>query len=148
MANALYDKGRESFLRGEIAWQTNVIDVILVKVGAGAGEYDVDLAAHQFLEDVPVAARVALLSSNSVEGTALAGKTTTNGVADANNPVFEAVTGDPAAALVIYERQASNVETTSRLIAYIDTAAGLPLTPGGTDVTIEWDDGANKIFKL
>jgi hypothetical protein len=31
---------------------------------------------------------------------------------------------------------------------YIDAATGLPLTPNGGDVTIQWDNGANKIFKL
>jgi hypothetical protein len=30
MANALYDRGRESFLRGELAWQTHEFRVILI----------------------------------------------------------------------------------------------------------------------
>jgi hypothetical protein len=34
------------------------------------------------------------------------------------------------------------------LIAYIDTATGLPVTPGGGDIDITWDNGSNKIFKL
>lgn len=38
--------------------------------------------------------------------------------------------------------------TESPLIAYIDTATGLPVTPNGGDITIAWDSGANKIFKL
>ena len=148
MANALFDKGRESFLKGEIAWQTKTIDVILVKVGGGAGEYTVDLANHQFLEDVTVAARVALLSGNAVEDTELTTKTTAAGVAGADDAVFEEVTGDEIGAIVIYARESTNTETTSRLIAYIDDATGLPVTPNGGDITIEWDDGANKIFKL
>ena len=35
-----------------------------------------------------------------------------------------------------------------RVIAFIDTATGLPVTPNGGDITITWDNGANKIFKL
>ncbi len=38
--------------------------------------------------------------------------------------------------------------TAQRLIAYIDTATGMPVTPNGGDITIAWDNGANKIFKL
>lgn len=148
MANALYDKGRESFLRGEIAWQTDTIDLILVKIGTEAGEYNVDLANHQFLQDIPEAARVAVLNDNNIEGTELTSKTTVAGVADAATAVFEAVTGDPCGALIIFARQAIDPETTSRLIAYIDTAIGFPLTPNGGDVTVEWDVGVNKIFKL
>jgi hypothetical protein len=37
---------------------------------------------------------------------------------------------------------------TNRLIAYIDTATGLPVTPNGANITAVWDNGANKIFKL
>ena len=148
MANALFDKGRESFLKGEIAWQTKTIDVILVKVGTEADEYNVDLANHQFLQDVTAGARVALLSGNAVEDTELTTKTTAAGVAGADDAVFEEVTGDEIGAIVIYARESTDTETTSRLIAYIDDATGLPVTPNGGDITIEWDDGANKIFKL
>jgi len=71
----------------------------------------------------------------------------TLGVADAADIVFTAPpAGDVLEATVIY--QDTGVEGTSRLIAYIDTATGLPVTPNGTDITILWDSGANKIFKL
>ena len=35
-----------------------------------------------------------------------------------------------------------------KLIAYIDTATGLDVTPNGSDITITWDSGASKIFSL
>jgi len=44
--------------------------------------------------------------------------------------------------------QHTGVDATSRLIANIDSATGLPFTPNGGDATITWDSGANKIFKL
>lgn len=135
MANALYDYGREGFLAGDIDWDADDIRVILVD----AADYTVDLAAHQHLDDVPAAARVAVSA-------ALTGKTTTAGVADAADVTLSAVTGDVSEALVIYQH--TGVETTSRLIAYIDTATGLPVTPNGGDISIQWDAGANKIFKL
>jgi hypothetical protein len=77
---------------------------------------------------------------------ALTGKTVTAGVADAVDVTFTAVSGATVEAIVLYAD--SGTEATSRLIAYIDTATGLPLTPNGGDVTVAWDNGANKIFKL
>ena len=135
MANGLYDKGREGFLDGSIDWDTDNIKVVLVD----AADYTVNLATDDNLDDVPAAARVAT-SAN------LASKTVTDGVADAADVTFSSVTGDPSEALVIYKD--TGVESTSRLIAYIDTATGLPVTPNGGDITIAWDSGANKIFKL
>ena len=135
MANALYDKGRQGFLDGSIDWDTDDIRVILIDTD----DYTVDLAVHDNLDDIPGAARV------KVSG-ALTAKTVTDGVADAADVVLSAVTGDECEALVIYKH--TGVESTSRLIAYIDSATGLPVTPSGEDITIQWDDGANKIFKL
>ena len=135
MANALYDKSREGFLAGDIDWDTDVIKAVLID----AADYTVNLATHQFLNDIPLAARVA--TSN-----ALTGKTVTDGVADAADFTFPTVSGDPAEALVIY--QDTGVEGTSRLIAYIDTATGLPVTPNGGAINVTWDNGTNKIFKL
>ena len=135
MANALYDKGREGFLDGSIDWDTDNIKVVLVDTA----DYIVNLGTHQFFSDVPAIGRVA----TSVN---LTGKTVTAGVADAGDVTFTAVTGDQSEALVIY--QDTGVETTSRLIAYIDTGTGLPVLPNGGDIVVQWDAGANRIFKL
>ena len=135
MANELYDKGREGFLDGSIDWDTDDIRCILVDVA----DYTVDLAAHDNLDDIPSGARVATSD-------ALTGKTVVAGVADADDVTFSAVTGDPSEALVIYKH--TGTESTSRLIAYIDDATGLPVTPNGGDITIQWDSAASKIFKL
>jgi len=135
MANALYDNGRESFLRGEISWNSDDIKAILVDTGT----YTVDLDAHQFLDDIPGGARVAT-SAN------LASKTTTDGVAGAADVAFTAVTGATVEAIVLF--QDTGVEGTSRLIAYIDTATGLPVTPNGGDITVQWSAGADRIFRL
>lgn len=135
MANALYDLGRESFLKGEISWSADNIKTVLVDTAT----YTVDFANHQFLSDIPAGERVAT-SAN------LTTKTTTAGVADADDVLYTAVEGDQSEALVVY--QDTGVVGTSRLIAYIDTAGGLPVTPNGGDIAITWDTGANKIFKL
>lgn len=136
MTNALYGKGREGFLAGDIDWDADDIRVILVDM-ADYPAFAIDTDDN--LDDIPAAARVA------VSG-ALTGKTVALGVADAADVVLTAVTGDECEAIVIYKH--TGVESTSRLIAYIDTATGLPVTPNGGDITIQWDAGANKIFKL
>ena len=135
MANALYDLGREGFLAGDIAWDTDDIRCILVDTGA----YTVNLATDNDLVDVPVGARIATSGSFTTKSVSL-------GIADADDIVLSAVTGVESEAVVIYQH--TGTEATSRLIAYIDTATGLPVTPNGGDVTIQWDSGTNKIFKL
>lgn len=135
MSNALYDLGREGFLGGDIDWDADTIKAILVDNGA----YTVNLATHDFLNDIPAGARIAISS-------ALSSKTKTAGVANAANVVFSAVAGASVESVVIY--QDTGTESTSRLIAYIDTATGLPVTPNGGDINLNWDTGANKIFKL
>ncbi len=135
MANALYDKGRQAFLDGDIDWTANNIKCVLVDTN----DYTVNLATHDNLDDIPSGARVAT-SAN------LTGKTSTDGVADADDVTFTSVTGDQSEALVIY--QDTGTESTSKLIAYIDTATGLPVTPGGGNITVTWSNGSSRIFKL
>lgn len=135
MANALYDKARQKFLEGSIAWLTDTIKVVLID----AADYTVNLATHEFLSDVPAAARVGTPQT-------LGTKTSTAGVADAADVTFPTVTGDQSEAILLWKD--TGVEATSPLIAYLDTATGLPVTPGGGDISLTFDNGANKIFKL
>jgi hypothetical protein len=125
MANVIYDLGRESFLKGEISWDADNIVTVLVDLA----DYTANVATDQFITSVPAGARVAV-SGN------LASKTTTDGSADAADVTFSSVTGDISEALVIYQN--TGVEGTSRLIAYIDTATGLPVTPNGGDIQVQW----------
>lgn len=135
MANALYDTGRDAFLNAEINWVGDDIRGILVDIAL----YTVNLATHDFLNDIPAGAREGTI-------TALSGKSSSIGIADASDLTFVTVTGATVEALVLYKH--TGVESTSQLIAYIDTATGLPVTPGGGDIIIAWDNGTNKIFKL
>ena len=132
MANALYGLGRESFLKGELSWSANNIKTILIDLA----DYTPNLSTDQFLSNIPAPARVAT-SAN------LGTKTTTLGSAAAANVTFSAVTGDISEALVVY--QDSGVEGSSRLIALIDTATGLPVTPNGGDIEVQW---STPIFTL
>lgn len=135
MANALFDKARQRFLEGQFNWNTDTIKAVLVDTGT----YTVNLSAHEFLSDIGSGARI------TVSG-AFTGKVTTGGAADANDVTFTSVTGASIEAIVLYKD--TGTDSTSPLIAFIDTATGLPITPNGGDIIVTWDNGANKIFKL
>jgi hypothetical protein len=135
MANALYDKARKAFADGDIDLLNDTIKVVLID----AADYTVDLANHDFLDDVPSGARVGTPQT-------LGTKSTTAGVFDAADVTFSSVSGDQCEAILIYKD--TGTEGTSQLIAYIDSATGLPVTPNGGDIQIQWDSGTNKIFKL
>jgi len=78
---------------------------------------------------------------------ALSSKTSTGGVADATDITFTAVAAGPSCAhLVIYKDTGS--AATSPLIAVIDSATNLPVTPNGGDINVAWDSGSNKIFRI
>ncbi len=137
MSNQLYGKGRNKFAQGDIHWKASGGDTIKA-ILVDAADYTVQIDTHEFLSDVPVAARVATAQLTLLDPAL--------GVCDAQDLTFPAVSGDPSEALIIYKD--TGVEGTSPLIAYIDQATGLPVTPNGGDITVQWDNGANKIFKL
>lgn len=137
MADALYPLARQSFLAGSptIDWDTDDIKCVLVR------SYTYS-AAHQFYTDIAGGGGTVVATSAN-----FGGKTATNGVSDANDITFTAVgAGAACQSLIIYRD--TGVAATSPLIAYIDAATGLPVTPNGGDITVQWDAGANKIFKL
>lgn len=135
MADSLYGKGRQKILEGSIAILTDDIKTVLVDTAT----YSVDIDVDEFLSDIGAGERVAT-SGN------MASKSSTLGVFDAADITYSSVTGDVSEALVIYKD--TGVAATSPLIAFIDSATGLPVTPNGGDITITWDSGSNKIFKL
>ena len=144
MANALYPKFKTALLKAGLDLSTVVIRAVLVNTTAadGTGNFYTYAATHEFLDSVPSAARIGAPQS-------LANKTFTapaEGVFDADDVTFPAVTGSNAEALVIYAE--GTLDTNRRLIAFIDTATGLPVTPNGGDITVTWDSGANRIFAL
>lgn len=108
-------------------------------VGVDHGTDTPVAATDQFLSDIAAGARI-MTTAN------LASKTITGGVFDAADITTLAVTGASFESLVIYKDTGS--AATSPLIAFFDTATGLPFTPNGGDVTIAWDNGASKIFAI
>lgn len=134
MANALYVKGKEKILSGSIDFVTDTIKVALVK-----NDYAQNLSTDEFYTSISAH----VLDTPET----LAGKSVTGGVFDASDSTFTAVTaGDTSEGVVIYKD--TGVAGTSPLLAYIDTITGFPLATNGGDITIQWDNGAYKIFSL
>ena len=133
MANALYPKAKEAFLNADIDLAVDTIKISLIDTGTYTYA-----ATHQYRSDV---ANAAVISTAT-----LTNKTTANGIFDADDALFTSVTGANAEALIIF--QDSGVQSTSRLIAYIDSATGLPILPNGGDITVAFSSGSNKIFSL
>jgi hypothetical protein len=142
MVAALYDHGRNEFLNGNIDWVNDDIGVALVDTGT----YTVDLANDQDMADV--SGIVAQSPTPPAANDTIANKTATAGVADGDDYVLSSVSGATIEAMILYKN--TGVAANDTLIAYLDQndVTGLPLTPNGGDVTIAWDSGANKIFKL
>jgi hypothetical protein len=110
---------------------------------AGSGAYTsggrvVKLGLWDFYDD---------MNANIVgAAVALASKTFNAGVFDAADLTFTAVSGASAEALLIFND--TGTPSTSNLIAYIDSATGLPVTPNSGDINIVWSNGIGKIFQL
>lgn len=135
MANALFDKARQRYLEGQLNWLTDTVKTLMVDTAA----YTVNLSVHEFLSDIPSSARI-------TTPVTLTSKSTSGGAADAADATFTSVSGPSIEAIIIYKD--TGTEATSPLLAYIDTATGLPITPNGGDIIVTWDNGPNKIYKL
>lgn len=136
MANLLYNGAKTRFLM----WQTSsdpidllddTISVCIVDNNYGADPNDQDFSVIQpFVVGTPVN---------------LTGRTVVDGVFDANDVTFTAVSGAVVTSLVIYQN--TGTPASSNLIAFIDVvASGLPLTPNGGNITVQWNPSG--IFSL
>ncbi len=134
MANALYRKGAEKMLSGQINFMGDTIVARLAR-----DTYAQNLTTDEFLSSVPAV-------TGATDQT-LASKSVTDGVFNAANVTFAAVpAGQTAEGVVLAKWTGSNA--TSPVLAYIDVITGFPLAANGGDIVIQWDAGAFKIFSL
>lgn len=137
MANRLYPLYKQALLGAGVNLAAGSVKAQLID--AGAYTYS---DAHQFLSSVPAGAKIGAAVS-------LTSKTVAAGVFDAADATFTSVpagSGSASAveALAIYRDTGD--ASTSELIAYIDTASGLPFAPDGGNLTVTWDEAG--IFSL
>ena len=128
MANALFDSGRDGFLNGQFNWSSDSFKVILL-----SSQYSVDLINHT--------------TTASVGGTvAISGVMTTitpgKGVADANDLTISGVAGTTVTQYIIFH------DSSKKLVAYFDTSTNLPVVPDGGNITLQWSNTNDRIFKL
>ena len=128
MANALFDSGRDGFLNGELNWSADSFKVILL-----SNQYTVDLLNHSTTANVG-----GTVAISGVMTTITPGK----GVADANDLTIAGVAGTTITQYIIVH------DTSKKLVAYFDTSSNLPVTPNGGNITLQWSNTDNRIFKL
>lgn len=131
----MFGLGREAYLGGDIDYDADNIRFNFVD----AADYTISIDTHQALDDVTGAGIVAT-SAN------LSSKTKTLGTADAADETISTVTGDPFELIIFYLE--TGTASTSLLFLALDTATGLPTTPNGSDITLQFDSGADRIFTL
>jgi hypothetical protein len=141
VANAVFPKAKEGFLDGSIDLDTASIKVALVR----GYTYS---SSHEFVSDVTATGTLHATSA------ALSSIDVTDGVFDAADVTFTTpATDSNDHSLLIFQSSAvgggSDVAASSqRVIAWIDSGTGIPIKPAGGDITVVWDNGANKIFSL
>lgn len=131
MASVVYPKFKEALLQGTYNLSSAVVRAVLIDTGT----YTYN-AAHDFYAD--------LSGVVGTESAALASKTFTNGVFDAADFSFTAVTGNTAEALVYFVDTGN--AATDALICYVDNGTGLPVQPNGGDINITVN--ASGVFAL
>ena len=134
MANAIYPLWKAQLLQFTTNNNLSAGTVKVALIDTGTYTYS---AAHQFFSS----------ASTASIGTpqTLTTKTFTNGIFDADNATFTAVTGASVEALIVYID--TGATGTSPLVAFLDTSVtGLPVTPNGGNISITWD--ATGIFAL
>ena len=139
MANALFDIYKEAMLGGGnlggtlIDLTSDTIVVGLVDIGT----YNPNIATD---EDEADLSPDPIVGTNQTLGTI----TVTNGTFDAADATFTAVSGNSVEELIIFKD--TGTPTTSPLLVSFDTATGLPVTPNGGDIVIQWNGSG--IFSL
>lgn len=132
MASVIYPLAKQHLLEGDLAMDSGVIRAVLIDTDTYTYS-----AAHNDYAD--------LSGVVGTESAALDNKTFTNGVFDADNITFSAVTGATVEAIVLFLD--TGTPANDLLIAYIDSASsGLPATPNGGDIVVSWSGSG--IFAL
>lgn len=134
MAAGFLPSGIQAILNKEIDLDTDTIKVALMLDSHTFSSANQDVA--DISADILTNGRSGGLTSVSI----------TNGVFDAADASITPDTSQSFDQLYIYHD--TGVDSTSKLIWYTDVIANTPFTTTGAALTIVWDDGANKIFKI
>jgi len=134
MANAVY----VPFRNGVLGSHATRVDLDADTIKAALIDHGTDtpnVTTDDFYNDIS-AGLVGSLSSALTTKTI---GTVAAGVFDADNVTFTAVSGNSVESVNLLKDTGN--AATSDLIAYFDTATGLPVTPNGGDITVTWAAG-------
>jgi hypothetical protein len=136
MANFIYGKAKQAMLSGDIDLGSTNLKVAFIKTAL----YTPNQNTHEFLSDIPTAAKV-------YRSSALQNVSNTLGVLDADDLTI-IHDGTPFDAIVFY--QYGTTDSDSRLIAFIDDSEGIPFTGTAepSSMTIQWNNSSTKIISL
>jgi hypothetical protein len=140
MANAIYPKWKEALVQASTNSALTSTNVRVSFIDTGTYTYS---AAHDFYNDLS-----GVWPNTRATGAALGTKTYTDGTFDAADVTFSAFSNGSVSVegLVIYIDDGT-ADASSRLVAFLDASiTGLPFTPSGSDVTVQWS--ASGIFTL
>jgi hypothetical protein len=141
MANASYTSFKNAMLGGDVDLLAATVKVALVR------GYTFN-AAHQVVADITGAGGIIHATSN-----ALANKTITAGVFDADDVTITTAADAAAHILIAYQASAvtggADVPAAQQVLCwYFDTGTGIPVTPGTGVITVTWPSTAAKIYKI
>jgi hypothetical protein len=133
MTNAVYPEWKEDIMQALATRSLASTNVRTAFLDTGVYTYNV---AHEFYSSLAGGVN----PGTRAGGQALAGRTYANGTFDANDSVFLAFTGGASLeGITIYIDDGSS-DATSPLFLYLDSSiTGMPFTPSGADVTVQWD---------
>ncbi len=145
MANALYPKWKEAIMQASTNSKLATSAPTARVAFSDTGTYTYS-ASHQFYSSLS-----GMAPSSRATGVALANLTfgsVSASVFDADDATFSALSNSSVSveAIILYLDDGS-ADATSRLCMYLDSSiTGMPFTPSGADVTIQWN--ASGIFAL
>lgn len=143
MADFVYNVAKKAMLDGALDLDTSGDDIRVLLLEAATDENADDTTVQAVLARAGTTELTSTGYTRS-DGT-LTGESTTQddtddeGVFDADNATFSTVSqagSETVVAFVIYKHVTD--DTDSIPIAFVDSATGLPLTPNGSDIQIQW----------
>lgn len=143
MANALYENYRNLLIGDDSAahtltdWDTDTIRACLID----SGVYTVNLATHADYDDLS-----GIVTNGETSLTSVTAGDVGVGVVDAANTTFTSVTGNESEYVVLYEQIGGGTSVDPLLVFFDTFASGMPVTPNGGDITIQWN--ASGIFQI
>ena len=134
MANVGFNNFKNMLWGGNTA-NFAAVDFDLNTIKATLVDHGVDTPApttDEDIADITAGARIATATLGTITIGVVA-----NGTLDAADTVFSLVSGASVESFIVWKD--TGVEATSPLCLFFDTATGLPVTPNGGDITIQWN---------